>query len=101
MARCQQSILQFVLGPDPVADDPRLQSHDAGFGVPAIENAPHFLIVFDEGVCLVDQQRRALILDVPEDCRGTDIANEATPQTDEMYSDRRDRDRLKGLSGSG
>jgi hypothetical protein len=29
------------------------------------------------------------------------IPNEATPQTDEMYSGRRDRDRLKGLSGSG
>jgi hypothetical protein len=30
-----------------------------------------------------------------------ELANEATPQTDEMYSGCRDRDRLKGLSGSG
>jgi hypothetical protein len=29
------------------------------------------------------------------------VANEATPQTDEMYSGSRDRDRLKALSGSG
>jgi hypothetical protein len=28
-------------------------------------------------------------------------SNEATPQTDEMYNGRRDRDRLKGLSGPG
>jgi hypothetical protein len=28
-------------------------------------------------------------------------ANEAAPQTDEMYSGIRDRDRLTGLSGSG
>ena len=29
------------------------------------------------------------------------MANEATPQTDEMYSACRDRDRLTALSGSG
>jgi hypothetical protein len=32
---------------------------------------------------------------------GTEMPNEATPQTDEMYSSCPDRGRLKGLSGSG
>src|SRR5215831_16880646 len=40
--------------------------------------------------------------DLPtEHIPGRAKANEATPQTDEMYNGSRDRDRLKGLSGSG
>lgn len=53
--------------------------HFPSASVTAVQNSAQFMLVAEEGVGLINQQRRLILIDAAEDHRGSDVRSHQSP----------------------